>query len=695
MKLTQIMNENQENRPLSNEVKKHFLEIVSTYNKYQEMMDRKSDLATVAETLGGITEAARTLAIHEGDDWFDKHTIKRNMSELDKLGKEFDKCAKEATSLDQRLGGLYEDMGHILSRYYKIGEITEDQMKQRLGIRESKELSINEDAPSEIFADSLLKQIGPFIRKSKFKVNGYSMFETSKEYVISSKPKGIEIHVSKKLDSILESKDGGCGCGCGGTTESTCGCGTHTHESVNEGTKPKFKVGDMVKYKGAKISAKVLKVMPTNWENGYLIQFQDTKKKEEAGESSLVSESVNEESINEAKIYKVIFAGMKEKDAKDFFTMVDGSPKIKAMTRDSGVFKVGNEVTIRFGVGSKQELELIKKVAKLERLKIVKIDESVNESASKEAMGIAGFTGTRGSAVEDFITKNELNGKKLFQYVKKGGLKQRMEFVSAIAGNPGNKIQKMIISKFKLGESVNEEEELTKFGESVEKLMEKNVPTDAGKWSYYKSQAKKKFDVYPSAYANGWAAKQYKAAGGGWKKGKSESVNETELKLGVKYVNKQGKEGFIQTGGSKNPKNWVWFDGKTKHPYDKVKKELKPSKDQKKSGFGDYLKQGGRVWDNVNPTNSPSVNEAKFGYKDSTASYINNHKDEYKQAEKLNKGNEVKFYDALSQMEEKIGHPKFMIFLSNALRGYKVDMYKDPKIKNPQDAQEALFLLSK
>ena len=51
-------------------------------------------------------------------------------------------------------------------------------------------------------------------------------------------------------------------------------------------------------------------------------------------------------------------------------------------------------------------------------------------------------------------------------------------------------------------------------------FLEKNVPTDASKWSYYKSQAKKKFDVYPSAYANGWAAKQYKAAGGGWKKGK-------------------------------------------------------------------------------------------------------------------------------------------------------------------------------
>ena len=53
----------------------------------------------------------------------------------------------------------------------------------------------------------------------------------------------------------------------------------------------------------------------------------------------------------------------------------------------------------------------------------------------------------------------------------------------------------------------------------LDMFLEKNVPTDKSKWAYYKSQAKKKFDVYPSAYANGWAAKQYKAAGGGWKKG--------------------------------------------------------------------------------------------------------------------------------------------------------------------------------
>jgi hypothetical protein len=132
------MGKENHNRPLSNEVKKHFLEIVSTYNKYQEMLERKSDIADVCEKMGGIIEAARELALREADDWFDKHTIKRNMSELDKLGKQFDKLAIEARAQDQRLISLYEDMGNILSRYYKLGDISEDEMKKRLAITESK-----------------------------------------------------------------------------------------------------------------------------------------------------------------------------------------------------------------------------------------------------------------------------------------------------------------------------------------------------------------------------------------------------------------------------------------------------------------------------------------------------------------------------------------------------------------------------
>jgi hypothetical protein len=46
----------------------------------------------------------------------------------------------------------------------------------------------------------------------------------------------------------------------------------------------------------------------------------------------------------------------------------------------------------------------------------------------------------------------------------------------------------------------------------------KNCPTDPAKWAASKAAAKSKFDVYPSAYANGWAAKNYKSKGGGWRK---------------------------------------------------------------------------------------------------------------------------------------------------------------------------------
>ena len=287
MKLTQLLKEN-EQRPLSNEVKKHFLEIVSTYNKYQESLDRKSDIAEIAETLGGITEAARTLAIHEGGDWFDKHTVKRNMSELDKLGKQFDKVALEAKALDQRMGGLYEDMGHILSRYYKIGEITEDQMKQRLGMNEAKKFTV--------------KKLGDDYYP-------YGLYYDKLGLV-----SGLRSNSKKEVENAIKS------------------------------------------------------------------------------------------------IQKI-------------------NPRISEITK--------NEETI--------------------------VEQPVMVSKRTES---------------------------------------------------GN-----IVTTLKEVSDLNEEEvKLYEFGQKVETLMEKNCPTDAGKWSASKAAAKKKFDVYPSAYANGWAAKNYKGKGGTWKK---------------------------------------------------------------------------------------------------------------------------------------------------------------------------------
>ena len=41
-------------------------------------------------------------------------------------------------------------------------------------------------------------------------------------------------------------------------------------------------------------------------------------------------------------------------------------------------------------------------------------------------------------------------------------------------------------------------------------------PTNPSLYSRVKSEAKRKFDVYPSAYANAWLVRTYKKRGGGY-----------------------------------------------------------------------------------------------------------------------------------------------------------------------------------
>ena len=343
MKLKDILKES-EDRGLTNEVKKHFLEIVSTYNKYQESMDRKSDIIEVAETLGGITEAARELALREADDWFDKHTIKRNMNELNKLGSQFDKVAKEARNLDQRLNGLYEDMGNILSRYYKIGEITEDEMKRRLGIKEGK---------------------------------------------------------------------GDCGCGCGGVTEGGCG---DKSSKLND------------------IKNEVLEL-----DKDEMAKLHNDGEIEKDGE-------------------KIVF---KNED--------DENEKLLSALKD----KLSDEG----GAAGFKDLQ----------------DKAKEMGVDLTADMLKGMDGISQHRDGDYILDGFASD-----------AQRRAAFASGYK------------AKGKKGKKKNE---LKVFGEKVTKLIEKNVPTNPSKWAYYKAQAKKKFDVYPSAYANGWAARKYKAAGGGWKKG--------------------------------------------------------------------------------------------------------------------------------------------------------------------------------
>jgi len=50
-----------------------------------------------------------------------------------------------------------------------------------------------------------------------------------------------------------------------------------------------------------------------------------------------------------------------------------------------------------------------------------------------------------------------------------------------------------------------------------EKVEKANVPTNPDLYARVKAEAKAKFDVYPSAYANAWLVREYKKRGGGYR----------------------------------------------------------------------------------------------------------------------------------------------------------------------------------
>ena len=54
----------------------------------------------------------------------------------------------------------------------------------------------------------------------------------------------------------------------------------------------------------------------------------------------------------------------------------------------------------------------------------------------------------------------------------------------------------------------------------------RNIPTNKKLYARVKSAARRKFAVYPSAYANAWLVREYKKRGGGYRRGQKKKTYE-------------------------------------------------------------------------------------------------------------------------------------------------------------------------
>ena len=79
---------------------------------------------------------------------------------------------------------------------------------------------------------------------------------------------------------------------------------------------------------------------------------------------------------------------------------------------------------------------------------VLVLESKVNEAVSHEAMGIAKWTNTRQEAVQKFIDDNDLDAKEILKDVTKGGLVERVRFIQALVGTPGNSSFKWYVKNY-------------------------------------------------------------------------------------------------------------------------------------------------------------------------------------------------------------------------------------------------------
>ena len=133
---------------------KEVKEAMNQFSDFSKVLQKEENMKQIAETLSQIADKAKNYTLSETDDWFDKVTVNRNMKELTNLSKSFGKIAKESNSLQQRLGGLYEDMGHVLGRYFEMEDDPSAEDAEDIGVKGN---SIKEGDYEEFFKKALGK----------------------------------------------------------------------------------------------------------------------------------------------------------------------------------------------------------------------------------------------------------------------------------------------------------------------------------------------------------------------------------------------------------------------------------------------------------------------------------------------------------------------------------------------------------
>lgn len=110
---------------LTIEEKRKLLELTKKLNHYGKSVYREGNVLEVAQSLQEILQLSERYMVSECGDMLEANTLKRNLGEMKKYCDSFTKLANELHTKQKQMESLYEDMSHILERYYSIDEISD------------------------------------------------------------------------------------------------------------------------------------------------------------------------------------------------------------------------------------------------------------------------------------------------------------------------------------------------------------------------------------------------------------------------------------------------------------------------------------------------------------------------------------------------------------------------------------------
>jgi len=150
-KLKNILQEVFEDSPKVDKYK--VVEGVKNFGIVGKALYNNNNIVEIAKQLSEVAESAHNHILGEQDDWFDKVSVNKNMKSLKGGVVEFQKTAKEAHQLNQRLTALYEDIGHVLNRYYDIDEaldkVDTDKVEPEDDFKDRDDKDIDNDGDSD------------------------------------------------------------------------------------------------------------------------------------------------------------------------------------------------------------------------------------------------------------------------------------------------------------------------------------------------------------------------------------------------------------------------------------------------------------------------------------------------------------------------------------------------------------------